>query len=500
MMKWYNQNPKEQFSAYIDDELPKHEKDFIEDKLLSSPELRAEVEESQKVKQQISSLKPLPEDEYFSSRLMEKIKTEKSSGNFLSFIKKPVVAFGVISISLMGILKFYPNFFPTILSDQKTNIIDFYTQNLKPFIYVADLNSEDIFNFAFNNNLPLNKEDNQMLQLDRDSNGNQFVEVKYAGSSASAFNLPVFVKSLNLNNSQKLSVDSILLSYSDDIASHILVNDKNTVAVNPSIWNYHNAIRSDLLSYAVSVNKDFSNKILPAGFTVNNASSMHVRQKSDGPDQDTYFVFSPDTIFSQKLHVDKDELKNQIRKYKIEMSQHADELNKLKRFKIDVKVFPDKFTSSRKMKVFIDSNTCRVQIPQDIVLENSLPNFDSVNSMLDVAFNQLRNFQFDIRVESNEKGDLTVSNDRKKGKSQKKFEFKVGNEEFVMPNPDSLANFFRFYFQDSTRTFKFNDRMNQDMEVFKKEMEKFKIEMEKMKKELQKELKKNTEKKDPIEI
>jgi len=500
MMKWYNQNSKEQLSSYIDNELPKHEKDFLEDKLFASPKLRDEVGDLQKLKERLSSLKRLPEDEFFAARLMEKIKGEKKSASLLSFVKKPAVVFGVVSISLMGILKFYPGLFPDFLSEQKTNIIDFYTQNLKPFVYVADLNSEDIFNFAFNNNLPLNKEDRQMLQLDRDSNGNQFVEVNYAGSSTSAFNLPVFVKSLKLNNDQKLTVDSILLSYSDDIASHILVNEKNTVAVNPSIWNYHNAIRSDLLSYAASVNKEFSNKIMPAGFREKNVSSMRVMSKPGESDQETYFVFSPDTIFTQKLHVNKDDLKNQIHKFKTEIRQHTGELNKLKRFKIDVKVFPDEFTSSRRMKVFIDSNICRVQIPQDIAMESYLPNFDSINSALDEAFDQLRNFHFDMRVVTSEKGSASVSTDKKKRKNVQKFEFKIGDENFVMPNPDSLANFFRFYFQDSSKTFKSNDRMNQDMEVFKKEMEKFKKEMEKMKKEFQKEFQKNSEKKDPIEI
>jgi len=499
MMKWYNQNIKEQLSAYLDDELPKHEKEIIEDKLLTSTVLRSEAEEGRKVKEQLASLKHLPEDEYFASRLVERIKSEKKSDKIFSFLKKPVIAFGIVSISLMGVLKFYPDFFPTFLSKQKSNIVDFYTQNMKPFIYAADLSSEDIFNFAFNNNLPLNKEDRQMLQLDRDSNGNQFVEVKFAGNNANVFNLSVFIKSFKFNKEQKHTVDSILLSHSDEISSHILVNEKNTVAVSPEIWNSHNAIRSDLLAYVASVNKEVSDRIMPVAFAANNVSAVNRVAAPDSPEDDTYFVFCPDTIFTQKLHVNKEELKNEIKRFKKEMSNHSDELNKLKRFKIDVRVFPDELTSSQKMKVLIDSNICRVQIPQEIAME-SLPDFESINSALDVAFDQLRNFQFDIRVETNERGSASVSTDKKKRKSVQKFEFNIGDENFVMPNPDSLANFFRFFFQDSSKTFKFNDRMNQDMEVFKKEMERFKLDMEKMKKELQKELKKEAEKKEPIEI
>ncbi|MFA6025624.1 MAG: hypothetical protein WC727_04225, partial [Ignavibacteriaceae bacterium] len=222
--------------------------------------------------------------------------------------------------------------------------------------------------------------------------------------------------------------------------------------------------------------------------------------QQNGPDEDTYFVFSPDTIFTQKLHLNKDELKDEIHKFKKEMSQHTAELNKIKRFKIDVKVFPDEFTSSQKMKVMIDSNICRVQVPQDIAMESYLPNFNSINSALDEAFDQLRSFNFDISVQTPVDEDVTVNKDKKKKNRVKKFQFNIGDEGFAITNPDSIANFFRFYFQDSTKTFKFNDKMNEDMEVFKKEMERFKNDMEKMKKELQKELKKNSEKKDPIEI
>lgn len=499
MMKWYSQNIKEQLSAYLDDELPKHEQDIIEDKILTSAVLRLDAEEGRKIKNRLASLKNLPEDEYFTTRLMERIKSEKKSDKIFSFLKKPVIAFGIVSISLMGVLKFYPGFFPTFFSKQKSNIVDFYTQNMKPFIYAADLSSDDIFNFAFNNNLPLNKEDRQMLQLDRDSNGNQFVEVKFAGNTSNVFNLSAFVKSFKFNKEQKHTVDSILLSHSDEISSHILVNEKNTVAVSPSIWNSRNAIRSDLLAYIASVNKEVSERIMPVAFAASNVSPANRAPAPNGLDDDTYFVFCPDTIFTQKLHINREELKNEIKRFKKEMSNHSGGLNKLKRFKIDVKVFPDEFTSSQKMKVLIDSNICRIQIPQEIAME-SLPDFESINSALDVAFDQLRNFQFDIQVETNEKGSASVSTDKRKRKNVQKFEFKVGDENFVMPNPDSLANFFRFFFQDSSKTFKFNDRMNQDMEVFKKEMEKFKLDMEKMRKEMQKELKKNTEKKEPIEI
>ena len=79
MMKWYNQNIKEELSAYLDDELPKHEKDLLEDKLITSTLLRSDAEAGRKVKERLASLKRLPEDEYFTSRLMEKIKSEKKS-------------------------------------------------------------------------------------------------------------------------------------------------------------------------------------------------------------------------------------------------------------------------------------------------------------------------------------------------------------------------------------------------------------------------------------
>jgi hypothetical protein len=94
-----------------------------------------------------------------------------------------------------------------------------------------------------------------MLELSRDENGNQIIEVKYASAFPTAINLELFVKSLNLNTKQKVQVDSILESYSDDIGSSVLVNDKSVVVVNPQIWHYQNALKADLLSFAANTNK-----------------------------------------------------------------------------------------------------------------------------------------------------------------------------------------------------------------------------------------------------
>jgi len=510
MMKWYNQKQKEQLSAYLDDELPKHEKDILEDQLISSPELREDLEASKKVKEQINSFKRLPEDDYFTGRLMETIKQQKKGETFYSFMKKPVVAFGIISLSLMGVLKFYPDLFPTFLSKQKSNIIDFYTQNLKPFVYVADLSSDDIFNFAFNNNLPLNKEDKQMLQLWRDTKGNEFVEVKYAGNTANAFNLPKFVKSLNLNAKQQEDVDSILLSYSDDIASHILVNEKNTIAVNPKIWNYHNAIRSDLLSYVAKVNKTVSQKIIPAGFDASPSAATVKLASLDAGDGDTYFVLSPDTIFTQKLHVDKNELKKEIKKFRSELQRQNNDVAKLKRLRIDVRVFPDELGKTNNLKIMVDSSVCRIQIPREIEVRNFVPNFDSLNDALDFAFNQLKNLQWDIQVDAPGRENTVSFGDKPKKKDLKKLEFNFHGG-MTFSNPDSIAKFFQQYFAnpstplDSNQLYKIPfeklaPSVSMDMEVFKKEMEKFRSEIEKLKKEFQDQIKKNSVKKTPIEI
>ena len=133
-------------------------------------------------------------------------------------------------------------------------------------LYTANLTNEDIFDFAFYHQLPADSHKKQYLLLGSDNNGKPYFEIKDAGVAQNGNNLERFVKNLNLTDTQHHEMDSILASYANDLQAQVLVNEKNTVAINPNIWNFNKALTMDLVSFAQKINKNVAKNIVPPGY------------------------------------------------------------------------------------------------------------------------------------------------------------------------------------------------------------------------------------------
>lgn len=501
MKKDYNEIEK--ISAYIDNELQPSEKEIIENKIASSPSLKDELIKYKKIKEAVSSIEKLPKDDFFETRLFEKLKSSKQSFFAKYFMNRTVLVFSSLTILFMVFLKFNPDLLNQFLETQTSNLIDFYTSNLKPLIYQQTIDKDDIFNLAFNRFINVDKQNNQMLMLGEDENGKEFFEVKYAGNVSNAINLETFVRSLKLNEKQKKQVDSILDSYSDDIATQIFVNDKNTVAVNPNIWNYHNAIRADLISFAENVNENALKKFYNSSFIEKSVKPMTKMVSSINQNDDNCFLFiTPDTIFSKELEFDKEELKREFDRLKndeqaeLQMHKKAVESykiaikNNLKSIKIDS-------IYKKGLNFYFDSNYCRVKIPSFAFEINSLPNMDSMNKMLQDAIVKFKDFNMNFNYDSSDGRKSFSFSYKYKGKRNPdslnafKFNFQMPKFPKITPmNLDSLMKAFDFRFNDSMHVFNQND-LKKELKLFRKEMEKFREEMQRFKKDF----KENQEKK-----
>ncbi len=167
----------ELLSAYLDDELSQSEKTEVEKLLATSLELQKQLEDLKKVKQLGNSVKRIPESPFFETRLMAAIEGQK---NEPSKIKRwiPAAALAVVTIIIMVVLKFNPGLIDHMWEDQKVAIEGFYKENLQPVLLAANLTNEDIFNFAFNNELPLDNTRQQYLLLGYDDSGKEFFEIR----------------------------------------------------------------------------------------------------------------------------------------------------------------------------------------------------------------------------------------------------------------------------------------------------------------------------------
>ena len=492
-------------SAYLDDELTQGEKARIEEKLISSQELQNKLKKLKRIKElTVSSVKKIEENPYFETRLNAALSFNKPRKNT---VKKwyPVIGFTVVTIILMVVLKLNPTLIEDTIEQQKTNLSGFYAENLKPLLLTAGFTNKDIFNFAFSKQLPLDKSSGKYLQLGSKSNGDNYFEIKTASIIPGGDSFEKFIKALKLNGNQKHQMDSILDSYADDLQSQVLVNDKNTVAINPNLWNYHKAIFADIMAFAKEANKNEFDKIVPSGYTFYDRPEVvnFVRKIKNHPDSQYIFI-TPDSIFSTTFKFDSDKFKAEMEKFHKELKENLKNFDeKFKGFHfnllIDSGLAKMKHDTALRnnFKIFVDSNQCRVELGNIHIPDIELPNFDSIAAQIDRATKNFQSFSFSIP--------------RFDGKNQFKFRYRKGDSthsfDIPIPNMDSLINLHKnFFFSpgDSASAFRFfqNDSLINQKE-FRKQMQKIQKEMEKMREEmnnLKKDIKKETKKSKSVEI
>ncbi len=519
MKRLYNKK-YEMLSAYIDNELSEEDIKKLEEELKFSKELQEKLAELKKLKQiTISSIKPIQENPFFETRLTATLRVKNP---WYQKYRKFSPVFGIIAVSiiLMVVLKYNPLLIDKVVEQQKSNITAFYKQNLKPLLFAADLTNEDIFDFAFYNRLPLNNQKKQYLQLGSDKNGNQYFEIKSAGLTSNGNNLENFIRGLNLNTKQQKQLDSILTSHVPELQSQVLVNDKNTVAINPNIWNYNKALAADLISFAANVNRNNFQKVIPPNFEkVYNAKAVaEIVKDVKSTKSNKYIFFTPDSIFSDQYTFNQDEFNKEMQRWSKEMQKNMQEFGKqFANFNIQ---FGQGFAKLKKdsswdknFDVFIDSNICRVHIPKIEIPQINLPEMGELNINLDSLTNYLRSLSFNFPSHSGKNYKYFYS-DSSKGFNFKAYgfdsTFTFGNPKvdsilknkfkkfnFRM-NPDSLASIFKFFMNDSTN-FDRQQNMQNQMKQFERQMEMFQKEMEQMQKELRKNLPQKQTKK-PVEI
>ncbi len=496
----------EQLSAYIDGELSSEQIRQLEEKIKFSKELQDKLSELKRLKQlTISSVKRLPEAPYFETKLAANL---NHKGQIYDKFRKwiPAVTFTTLAAVLMIFLKFNPGAIDELVEQQKTNLAGFYQENLRPLFFASDLSNEDVFNFAFSKRLPLDKSNGQFLKLGYDNGGKEFFEINTSDSKLPGNNLDKFVSTLKLNSKQKQQVDSILESYAEDLQTQVLVNDKNTVAINPNLWNYNKAIVADLMSFAHNANENEFNKIIPAGyFKYDNPEVASLVKKVKDNIDNKYIFFTPDTIFSESYKFDKAKFKKEMSVAKEEMRKGMQEVKgNLKDFKISLKL-DSSFANlkndpswNQNFEVHFDSNLCRVNISKIDIPDIQFPDFNQITIQIEDAMKNIPS--------------IVVVPDGKHGKSYSfKYEYSDSSSSPVkvnIPNidsilksngifsgdsllfnwnhsnilPDSLVSIFKL-FNDSLEIFN-KDEFRHEMKQLQNEMMRMREEMKKLRIEI----------------
>jgi len=227
---------------------------------------------------------------------MEKSSNKSNSG--LSKVKKyiPFILLILLTIALMFFFKYKKRDISRMIEASKNNLLTL-AQNLKPLLFQTNITDEDVFNFALYQSLPLDKEKNKVLVISNDGSNNNVYEIKPASYNTSTNNYEIFAKYLGLNETQRKEADSILSSYKKEIYSSVLVNDKNTVAVNPKLVELQQAALADILSFAQKVNAAKTHDLFPQTykFYKNDKVANMIVSAKETP-QNEYILITPDTV------------------------------------------------------------------------------------------------------------------------------------------------------------------------------------------------------------
>lgn len=508
MMKQYTKDYK-LLSAYIDGELSPGEKEQLEARIKSSLELRKQFEDLQKLKKLTSSsFKRIPESPYFETRLFAEI--DSQSRGFIKLLKwSPAISLALLTVAIMVFLNFNPDIIKNLVEEQKSNIAGFYKENLQPLLFTSDINNEDIFNFAMYKQLPLDKQNNQYLQLGYDQNGKEFVEIRNVNSNSNENNLEKFVMALDLNQMQRKQIDSIIDRYAKELENQVLVNQNKTVAINSNLWNYQRAIQSDLFAFAESTNRHEFRKFVPSSVSFIRSPQMVQAVRDIRTTKNKNYIFlTPDSIFSEPLEFDLEKFKSGLKELEKNLEKQNNKLQKLQvklNYDSTWKDLNGKHSWHSSYNIYVDSNICRVNIPNMVIPNFQIPDFDSLVGVFDSVasnfkfyskfipkiefFDNKMNFHFNnndsnsVRVQSfsidmdslmQAQSELMDSLSRLNWNYHYPF-----NDSLVMKGMPNFKNFFKYFGEE--------DNMKKQMEELKKELQNFREEMKNWRKEMKNE-------------
>ncbi len=482
----------ELLSAYLDNELSYEEKVQLEKTIKSSLLLQKKLEDLRKIKQLTSSAyNKIPESPYFETRLFASLDSQKPW--YKKVLKwSPAVGFAFATIIIMVVLKSNPELLNNLVEQQKSNIAGFYKENLQPLLFAADLNNEDIFNFAMYKQLPLGKDDRQILRIDYDKTGKEFFEIKSVEPNQNENNLEKFIVALNLDEKGKKQIDSIMNQYAEELEAQILINNNNTVAINSNLWNYQRAIQSDLLAFAEKSNWQEFQKLVPKTVSYSNSRNVVLAvHEIRNVRNNNYIFITSDSVFSEPIEFDLHEYKLQVAELEKELDAHNNKLQEIKfRFEYDTSLQKLENNLHNNFKIIFDSNFCRVEISEFDFPNIHFPDFDSLFGAYDSVASNFKFYSqyipriehFDNKIQFHFDGD-----------SLKTFEFEYYQFDLdsVMESQSELLdslqinNWNNFYNFNDSLVFKGMPKLDSYFKFYNGEVE-IKLEMEQLKNELKK--------------
>lgn len=408
----------------------------------------------------------------------------KGNNNSSSNIKKwsNIIGLSLLTFGLMIIFK--QN---SVHVDHIENkLLKFYTKNLHPLFVKTEITNEDIFNFAIYQNLPIDKNQNKVLEIvTLDKNEVNF-QVKNAFINKDTKNYEKFIEHFQLTDRQQKGLDSILLSYKNNVYASILTNDKQVVAVDPKIVLLRESLIYDISSYLeneqVKNLSEFENLYQTEDVSPElQKLFVEAKSKSDKKIKNSYLFFAKDSVY--KLNVEFDpNLANP--------NYFANNFSKSNHKKEKVKVTLNNNDSHNHINFGVvgDSIIYQTGKIEGVVAKIVIPALNNVGNLVNV----------DISAKNNKNLKLPYLNVNKKehnlkGKEPINFDINIADFDFVNKisktgvDEKNLESWVQFGIKmdslSSVIAIASIEDSGKDIKKVKKELQQLKIELQKLKKQ-----------------
>lgn len=343
-----------------------------------------------------------------------------------SGIKKylPILSLTLLTISLLVYFGF-EQFDKSAETNKSDLLSDLYSKTLKPIFANEQLTKEDVLNFALYNNLPVDKEENKILEVKDDLSGNEIIEIRKNLVKDNTDYYTKFIEKMKLSVDQKDELDELLEDFKQNISNTIFSDDQKTLAVDSRIGLLHRILRTEIFDFISRVNAKENVGQLYAGSTLRNFNRIIEEEKNKSIR--SYILFTPDTVLQSNAEFisvkpyPPIEINESITPHAIKVIQS----NKLIRKEND-------------LTFKMDSNLIKVVLTDDFLQDLEIDNYLELKSVLDTSSNR-----FEISFGLPDEKTLRLSRSEANTDSNEEFhyEFNLNDfQEFISTSVHTPAN------------------------------------------------------------
>lgn len=319
--------------------------------------------------------------------------TQNSNRNRVNIKKSNFIQIFGISLLIIALLFYFGSeqFDNSGESNNLSIISDLYAQTLEPLLGNNQLTNEDVLNFALYNNLPVDKNENKILEIKDDEFGNEVIEVRTAEIKSETENYNKFVQKMKLKEEQKDELDTILEKYKDNIVNTIFSDNKSTLAVDSRIGLLHQILRTEIFDFIARVKAEKNTLFAHSPSSLDKFNKVIEKEKNKAVRK--YIFFTPDTVLQSEAEF------RQIDKNDPTTNLPVIDIPQIKAIRPNPKIAKSSILPEKEFKYSFDSNSVKVVLSNEFFKSLGIDEFKELKSSLDSSSNK---FAISVGIPSEE--------------------------------------------------------------------------------------------------